>query len=124
MSGVGVEQLVWNPGDTEVRWLSGAAWVRKAYPEQIQSVVVLADGSGVAVVEHVAEIGSRSAVVFDADGSERFRLPGELDGRPVWYFQMYYVQGVLTVFFGWRAGDWSSPVDESSGQLLAVRESR
>ena len=67
---------------------------------------------------------SASAVVFDADGSERFRLATEIQGRPVWFFQMYYVEDELTAVFGWRAGDWASVVDEATGAYLRTYETR
>jgi hypothetical protein len=67
----------------------------------------------------------RNAAVFNADGSERFRLSIPLpapDG--LWFEQMYYVQGELTAFAALSGGDRAYVIDERNGAILRSYETR
>ena len=119
-----VERFRWTLDSTAVSWVDGGRPIELAFPEPPQSAVPLKDGSGVAIVEFTRQIGQASAVIHDADGNERCRLQTELDHRPLWYFQMYYVENELTAFVGWRSGDWAVVVDEQSGSFVRWYETR
>ena len=86
---------------------------------------MLNDATGVAIVEPAQECGRNNAVVFNCDGSERFRLlfpSPEPFGK--YFDQIYYVEAKLTAFMNIRGTDFRCEVDELTGDLGRPVESR
>lgn len=120
-----VTDFEWPFDSTQASWSFGGRQVRKFYADPIRSAVVLLDGTGVALVEPYQAGRSENAVVFNADGSERFRVKLPVpDPRGYWFEQMYYVQGVLTAFATVHGVDRAYAIDEHSGSILRTYETR
>src|SRR5689334_16711692 len=94
-----ITDLEWHVGVSTASWLYNDQRIEKRYRYPIQRALPLNDGSGVAIVEPYQEGSVNNAVVFNADGSERFRLTSRLpDHYKSFYTDIYYVEGILTVF--------------------------
>jgi len=115
--------IAWSIGDDVVRWTHGSTVIEKRYEGEIGSAVALQDSSGVAVVEP-ANHGGLNAVVFNADGTERFRVEPPVLVRHVAFQQMYYVRDELTAIAITRGNDWAAVVDESTGDQIRAYETR
>ncbi|MFJ6779195.1 hypothetical protein [Streptomyces yangpuensis] len=121
--------VAWTPGDTTVRWSGPAGRAEKRYDRPPQDVMAWRerDGTLVVVVEAIDTAPftpSDNAVVFRADGSERFRLepprdlvcmPGDVhgfhlavpqDGRP------------LMIMATRNAGDFQGRIDPETGAIV------
>lgn len=86
---------------------------------------LLEDKTGVAVVEPFEEKGRDNAVVFNADGSERFRLKFPLpEPHGNYYFDFYYVMGRLTAFANLRGTDFAYELNPQTGEVLKTYETR
>ena len=118
-----VTEFTWAARGAEVSWKCGDIRVQRKYSADIVAIP-LRDGSGVAVVEPEATAGPLNAVIFNCDGSERVRLvpPRPTDGNG--FYDMYYVNGVLTGIVGIQGGDFALEIDEKSGQILRKYETR
>jgi len=109
----------WNYDSKVVSWEFKGEIIHKEYEFPIRSAIVLDDASGVAVVEPFEAIGRDNAVVFNADGSERFRLAFPLpEPYGNCYDQMYYVNNTLTAFANLRGNDWGYVLDQATGQVI------
>ncbi|MER6197838.1 hypothetical protein ABT234_10805 [Streptomyces sp. NPDC001586] len=122
--------VTWNRGDTTVRWSSPAAGnVEKQY--ELPPVNVMAwreyDSTMVLVVEALDSTPftpTNNAVVYWADGSERFRLnpphdlvynPNELEG-----FYSAFLQGgrPLVIIATRNSGDFHGRIDVETGEIV------
>jgi hypothetical protein len=115
----------WDYDSKVVLWECCGKNISKEYEFPIRSAVMLDDGSGVAVVEPFETSGRNNAVVFNSDGSERFRLTFPLpEPYGNCYDQMYYVSDKLTAFANVRGNDWGYVLDQATGRVLESFESR
>jgi hypothetical protein len=122
---VNVSDLRWERGSTVVSWLAEGRRVEKAYSRPIASVCELHEGCGVALVEAIEESGPHNAVVFNADGSTRFRLGLPLPDYQVQGFaDMYYVEQELTAILVTPGRDFAVVIDDNTGECLRTYETR
>ncbi|WP_330334436.1 hypothetical protein OHS33_34920 [Streptomyces sp. NBC_00536] len=121
--------VAWTRGDTTVRWSGPAGSAEKSYERPPQDVMAWREyGETLVVVVEAIDTApftpSDNAVVFRADGSERFRLhpPRDLvyerhdmhgfylavpqDGRP------------LMIMVTRNAGDFQGRIDLETGQIV------
>lgn len=117
-----VEDFEWIRGRSWTEWTANGSRIRKQYPTEIGSAVPLDDSSGVALVE--PRLSGASVVVFNADGSERFRLSASVTVRDGVFYQIYYSSGRLTAIAHNRSGDRAVELDEADGAVLRVYETR
>ncbi|MEU2390407.1 hypothetical protein [Streptomyces sp. NPDC007369] len=121
--------IAWTRGDTTVRWSGPAGVVERSYELAPQSVVAWRQGGETLVL--VVEAGnaapftpSDNAVVYRADGSERFRLhpPRDLtyDPNDVHGFYDAFPQDgrPLLIMTTRNAGDFHGRIDLLSGQIV------
>jgi len=59
----------------KISWLSRGRLISKSYQSPLLGYEVLPDSSGVLLLEPPEEVGPENAVIYDEDGSERWRLP-------------------------------------------------
>jgi hypothetical protein len=105
------------------RWSGNA--ICKTYSFQVRVANLLDDKTGVAVIEPFEEKGRDNAVVFNADGSERFRLKFPLpEPYGDCYVDIYYVLGRLTAFAIVRGSDFAYELDQETGSILKSYECR
>lgn len=120
-----ISDFKWIEHAPNVSWSCCGNPVSRTYHFPIRSAIVLNDATGVAIVEPVEEFGHNNAAVFNCDGNERFRLilpSSEFIGNS--FDQIYYLQGKLTAFLNIRGTDFRCEVDELTGNLGKVIESR
>jgi hypothetical protein len=120
-----ISKFAWTLHSRTATWECGGVEIRKSYANPIRSAVLLRDASGVAIVEPFQEAGLNNAVVFNADGSERFRLSfPALPSRGYGYDQAYYIDEALNAFVNLGGVDFRYVIDESEGRVLAQYEAR
>lgn len=119
-----VEAFCWSVGDAMVAWRTEQREVTKRYAAEIDSAVALRDGSGIAVVEPNVTADGLNAVVFDADGTERFRVVPPQPERHVCFQQMYYIGEELTAVAITSGSDWAAVVDPVTGLTIRTYETR
>ena len=122
-----ISNFLWQRGMHEVRWKSRDIEVVKSYSIPVRSAICLRDGTGVAIVEPHEEVGSRNAVIYNEDGSERFRLEHpEIDPyREILLFaQMYYVDDELTAFALTASADYGVVIDPETGETIRTYYTR
>jgi hypothetical protein len=91
----------------------------------VRNAVPLKDGTGVAVVEPFDEKGRENAVVFNGDGTERFRLKFPLpEPYGNCFDQIYYVGEKLTAFANLRGNDFAYELNPQTGEVLKTYETR
>ncbi len=121
-----VKTLEWVEGSTSIRWeLDNGAYVRKEYHFPVGSACMLIDRTGVAVVEPYEEVGVRNGVIFNEDGSERFRLhlpAPELESYGFYY--MYYEATKLKAVIATRLRDVAVTVNPETGECFDLHETR
>jgi hypothetical protein len=108
-----------------VHWTHEGKVISKSYRNPIRSAVPLNDQTGVAVVEPFEEKGRDNAILFNADGSECFRLKFPLP-EPCGncYAQMYYAEGRLTAFANEQGNDFAYELNQETGAVLRRYETR
>ncbi|MFB7467311.1 hypothetical protein ACFCZ1_28105 [Streptomyces sp. NPDC056224] len=121
--------VAWTQGDTTVRWSGPAGHVEKSYEFPPQDVMAWRENGEtmVLLVEAINDAPftpSDNAVVYRADGSERFRLhpPRELLSNPddVHGFYTAFPQGgrPLLVMVTRNAGDFQGRIDLETGEIV------
>ena len=115
----------WKFNSPVASWRHNCKSIVKQYDFPIRSAVPLRDETGVAVVEPFEEKGRDNAVVFNADGSERFRLRFPLpEPHGNCFDQMYYIRQVLTAIANLRGVDFAYELNEQTGDVLKSYETR
>lgn len=115
----------WPLNSPRISWLFNGCLVNKTYRFPVRSAILLDDGTGVAVVEPFEEKGRDNAVVFNSDGTERFRLKFPLpEPYGNCFDQIYYVEGKLTAFANLRGNDFAYELNQQTGEVLRSHESR
>ncbi|MFG2339813.1 hypothetical protein [Streptomyces yangpuensis] len=121
--------VTWAPGDTLVRWSGPAGDVAKQYDRPPQDVMAWRehDTTLVVVVEAIDTAPftpSDNAVVFGADGSQRFRLqpprdlvcaPGDVHG---FYVAVPQDGRPLMIMATRNAGDFQGRIDLETGKIV------
>ncbi|MBT2468045.1 hypothetical protein J7E97_09165 [Streptomyces sp. ISL-66] len=121
--------VAWTKGDTTVRWSGPAGTVEKAYDHPPQAVMAWReyDRAMVLVVEKLDTAPftpSDNAVVFRADGSERFRLtpPRDLtyERHDMHGFHDAFLQDgrPLLIMVTRNAGDFQGRIDVETGEIV------
>jgi hypothetical protein len=115
----------WDSGSWHVGWRDRGRYVMKQYMYPIQKALPLRDGSAVAIIEPYEIAGRDNAVVFNADGSERFRLKFPRP-RPFGccYTNVYYEGDDLYVYTVGQDVDLRYRLNERTGELGNGIESR
>jgi hypothetical protein len=120
-----ITDLRLTPDRMSLSWTCGSQKIMRSYQFPIQSVNVLHDAQGVAVVESIQETGPRNAVILHRDGTERFRVLSPIPENLVRGFSdCYYVGEELTAILICVGRDFAVVVDESSGKCLRHYETR
>ncbi|WP_369779851.1 hypothetical protein [Streptomyces sp. R33] len=121
--------VTWAPGDTTVRWSGPAGSAEKSYERPPQDVMAWReyDETLVVVVEAINTAPftpADNAVVFRADGSERFRLhpprglvytPSEVHG---FYLAVPQDGRPLMIMVTRNAGDFQGRIDLETGEIV------
>ncbi|MFE5675499.1 hypothetical protein ACFQ7B_05080 [Streptomyces erythrochromogenes] len=121
--------VTWTQGDTTIRWSGPTGNVEKSYELPPQDVMAWReyDETLVLVVEAINSAPftpSDNAVVYRADGSERFRLhpPHDLlrDPNDVHGFYTAFPQDgrPLVIMVTRNAGDFQGRIDVETGQIV------
>ncbi|MBT2544823.1 hypothetical protein J7E99_29975 [Streptomyces sp. ISL-44] len=121
--------ITWTQGDTVVRWSGPAGTVEKQY--ELPPPVVMAwreYGETMVLVVEVLDTTpftpTDNAVVYWADGSERFRLhpPRDLVGDPnavEGFYSAYPEDGRPLMIIGTRtSGDFHGRIDLETGEIV------
>lgn len=120
-----VSGLAWKRGSAVVAWDSDGERIEKVYRGPVSSVCQLRDGGGLALVEPIDETGPNNAVVFNANGTVRFRVKPPLPTYQVQGFaDMYYVKDELTAILVTPGRDFAVVVDGKTGECLRTYETR
>ncbi|MBN1910399.1 MAG: hypothetical protein JW818_11710 [Pirellulales bacterium] len=120
-----INGLAWQRGSAVVIWDCDGERIEKAYRGPVTSVCPLRDGDGLALVEPIDETGPNNAVVFNADGTVRFRVKPPLPTQQVQGFaDMYYVKDELTAIMVTPGRDFAVVVDDKTGEYLRIYETR
>jgi hypothetical protein len=121
-----VKNFEWVDGSPAVKWeLEDGTIVQKHYQLPAGSVCVLIDRSGVAIVEPYEEVGKRNAVIYDEDGSERFRLDLPLpESEAYGFYYIHYESDKLRAVVATRSRDIAVTVDPESGRCFDLHETR
>lgn len=115
----------WAVNSPIVSWICNGFLVRKKYRFPVRSAILLIDGTGVAVVEPFEERGRDNGVVFNGDGTVRFRLKFPLpEPYGNCFDQIYYVEGKLTAFANQNGTDFAHELNPQTGEILKTYESR
>lgn len=120
-----VGDVRWTVGSTVLEWDVDGSQRRREYEKPIRSAVALRDRSGIAIVEPLVTYGESNAVIFNADGSLRFKLQLPVkDGSVYGFDQMYYVNDELTAILAVTGRDFAYVVDEQTGGYIRHYETR
>ncbi|MFC9293129.1 hypothetical protein ACFTWH_01430 [Streptomyces sp. NPDC057011] len=121
--------VTWTQGNTTVRWSGPAGDVEQRYEKPPQDVMAWQENGDTFVLVVEAINGapftpSDNAVVYRADGTERFRLhpPRDLPADPddVHGFYTAFPQGgrPLLVMVTRNAGDFQGRIDLETGEIV------
>lgn len=120
--------VTWTKGDTTVRWSGPTGQVEKTYALSPESVTVWReyDRTMVLVVEALdftPDSPKDNAVVYWADGSERFRLcpPDGLvrDSKGVdGFFSAFLSNGRPLMIMATDGGDFQGRIDVATGEIV------
>ncbi|MBT2468046.1 hypothetical protein J7E97_09170 [Streptomyces sp. ISL-66] len=121
--------ITWTRGDTTVRWSGPAGTVEKQYevPPQVVLTWREYDRTMVLVVEKLDSTPftpTDNAVVYWADGSERFRLhpPRDLVGDPnavEGFYSAHLADGRPLMIIATRtSGDFHGRIDVETGEIV------
>jgi hypothetical protein len=120
-----ITDFKWAFNSPSVNWICNGRLVSKTYRFPVRNAVPLKDGTGVAVVEPFDEKGRENAVVFNGDGTERFRLKFPLpEPYGNCFDQIYYVGEKLTAFANLRGNDFAYELNPQTGEVLKTYETR
>jgi hypothetical protein len=97
-------------------------YITKSFTARPSRALVLNDGSGVVVVEPRRNGGSNSLVIFNSDGSERFRMGVPDEGRA--FHDVYYVGEELTAIVAFLTVDFAYVLDSTTGEVVRSYEIR
>lgn len=79
-------------------WQYQGSKVCKQYNNTIMGYECLPDGSGIVILEPYQEAGPNNAIIYNADGSERWRLPYTKEsGKGVFFDRVGMTLGKLKV---------------------------
>ena len=59
----------------EISWDNKGQVVKKSYTDTLMGYEILPDDSGIILLEPASVVGSENAVIYNKDGSKRWRLP-------------------------------------------------
>ena len=62
-------------GGKEISWDYGGKKVKKSYSDVLMGYEILPDDSGIVLLEPVTQVGAENAVIYNTDGTQRWRLP-------------------------------------------------
>jgi hypothetical protein len=114
-----------SPDRMSLSWTYGSLAIVKSYSFPIQVANVLRDGRGVAMTESMRESAPRNAVVWNSDGTERFRVsPPFPESQVQGFSDFYYVRDELTAFLVLPGVDYAVVVDEMNGECIRYYETR
>ncbi len=117
------QKAIWSIESKELSWDFGK--VKKEYENPPTSVTCLSDNSGFVVVLSTLEFGANNAVLYNYDGSVRFWLtPPPVKGNTICFYDIYYVNDVLTAILSTSQCDFGCEIDEHSGNYLKIYVSR
>lgn len=105
-----------------ISWSTGA--VQRSHPNTAGICAVpLADSTGIAIVEAPYDRQANKARLLNADGSTRsnIRVP---DAHSTMFYDVLYMNGVLTFLAATANGDIQVQVDERDGSIKAIRPFR
>lgn len=85
-------------GGKEVSWNNNGKIIKKTYSSALMGYEVLPDETGVILLEPLLESGPENAVIFNLDGTKRWRLPFPPNlGQGVVFDRVGISQGKLIV---------------------------
>lgn len=106
-----------------IDWFSGKTNKTVLSPFGI-GAIALHDSSGIAIVEAPYKRDKNSAYIINSNGSLRCKIenPATLDS--VMFYDAYYDDGALCFFISAHQGDFRLEIDDASGKILKITESR
>ncbi len=103
---------------SKITWECDGVLVEKhlALAKYYAKVVVLKDCSGIAIVLDEDKYGSENAVIFNADGSLRFKLQMPDFIEDGYFYSLSHDDTGLECVVSDKERDWWSIVDENTGE--------
>lgn len=112
-------------GGKEVSWSYAGNVVRKTYPEILMGYEVLPDDLGLVLLEPVSVVGAENAVIYNIDGTLRWRLPFPQDiGTGICFDRVGISDGQLVVVGIVSGRDVKFIVDYEHSKYLDVSATR
>ncbi|WP_316156541.1 hypothetical protein [Cupriavidus sp. BIC8F] len=106
-----------------ISWISGGA-VKTIMNSAGIDGIALRDLSGVAIIEAPYDHASNAGYIANADGSIRSRITVANDLESVMFYDVFYFNEILCFLASTARGDFRVEVDDSSGLVLRLVESR
>ncbi len=67
--------IVVSDGGREISWDWNDSAVKKKYIDILMGYEILPDNSGIILLEPASQVGPENAVIYNIDGTQRWRLP-------------------------------------------------
>lgn len=109
----------------KICWVNNSVSRCKEYINLIMGYEILPDGSGFIVLEPYQDAGKNNAVIYNIDGTERWRLPfTNKSGEGVYFDRVGIVEGELNVIAIIDNRDVGFIVDYNKNEYKNIYSSR
>jgi hypothetical protein len=119
-----ISNFIWN-SDKEFCWIYNDKDYKRDYKYIPQSIIVLNDKSGIAIVGSYEEFGISNAFIINADNSIRFflQIPQSIK-NPICFHEIYYIGRELTAIIATNNFDYTCVINEKNGIYKRIFETR
>jgi hypothetical protein len=116
-----IENFQWELHSNKFEWDYNGNHHLLKYDYPLNSVIMLHDDSGFAVVLSNEEANKNNAVIINADGTERFRLQMPIKGNPnAHFYEIFYIGEELNVIINCGGFDQECVLNLVTGQCSNV----
>ena len=120
-----VKDFLWKENEKRFTWTYEGKCKEKIFKNIPQSVVLLSDNSGFAIVGSYDEFGKNNAFILNADGTERLKLTiPHLIRDAICFHEIYYIMDELTAILVSSGIDFACIIDSDTGEYKKINETR
>ena len=114
--------MKWEIGSRNVEWSNEGDHIVKVFAHPVQRAIMLADNSGVAVVEGLEASAPNNAVIFNLDGSERVRIKEKgIPFQGIGFYNIYYLGNDLTLSYACSGVDYAVVINSNNGDTISYQ---
>ncbi len=120
-----IENLKWSNKEKNIEWTVGKDTMKIETELPPFSVILTEDCNNLAIVFSNEEYGNENAYLYSFDGNNCIKLVHPQSIRDVICFhEIYYISGKLTAIIATSHCDFACEIDEKTGEIEKVYETR